>query len=159
MTTNPLVDEYAEKIKPLLPLAKRAYGSRDQDTPQHEASREYTRLLTEFKDKGGNLQQLAGAIGTTYSGMRRRVVMRDVSVPSVRRTTPVRSKTSPEALEAAVARVRAAKEVGTEAYHDQLAAEYEAGIPLSGIAKALGVSSAAPLYYGISRSIQRKTTV
>jgi len=48
-----LVTEYKSMIEPLFPMAKKAYGSRDQLTPNHEASREYTRLLTEFHEKGG----------------------------------------------------------------------------------------------------------
>ena len=43
--------EYVENIKPLLPLAKRAYGSRNQETPAHEARRRYTELLVEYHEK------------------------------------------------------------------------------------------------------------
>ena len=42
MTKSELVTQYAEKIRPLLPLAKKAYGSRTQVTPAHKASQEYT---------------------------------------------------------------------------------------------------------------------
>lgn len=154
-TTDSLVDEYRAKIEPLLPLATKAYGSREQKTPAHEASREYTRLLAEYQSKGGSLPQLAKALNVAYAGVRRRVVMRDVSVSSVK--PRVRGKS--EDLNAAAARVRAAKALNVDAYHDQLALEFENGASLGGLARMLGVSSAAPLYYGVQRSIQRRSSV
>jgi hypothetical protein len=48
-----------------------------------------------------------------------------------------------------------AKAQNVDAYHDQLAEEYRNGISLSNLAKEMGLSSAAPLYYGVQRSIQR----
>jgi hypothetical protein len=154
-TFDPLVIEYRDKINPLLPLATKAYGSREQQTPAHEASREYTRLLAEFQDKGGSLPELAKALGKAYAGMRRRVVMRDVSVSAVK----PRVKGKSEDLNDAAARVRAARIVSVEAYHDQLRYEFETGASMGGLARMLGVSSAAPLYYGVQRSIQRRTSV
>lgn len=151
MTANPLVEQYKKKIKPVLPLAQKAYGSRDQDTPAHVASREYTRLLAEFYELGGSLPQLAVALGVAYPGVRRRVAMRDVSVADVK--PKVRAKSS--GLEAAAKRVERAKRKGTDAYHDQLRKEYEGGVSFSALARALNVSSAAPLYYGVQRSLQR----
>jgi hypothetical protein len=133
-------------------MAKKAYGSREQTTPAHEASREYTRLLTEFHDKGGSLPKLAKALHVAYAGMRRRVVMQDVSVSSVK--PRVRAKT--EDLTDSMISVKAAKAMGVDEYHDQLAAEYEAGVSLSMLARSMGLSSAAPLYYGVQRSLQRR---
>jgi hypothetical protein len=52
-------------------------------------------------------------------------------------------------------RVNKAKSENVDSYHDQLAEEYRAGISLSNLAKELGLSSAAPLYYGVQRSLQR----
>lgn len=151
--SSDLVAEYAAKIEPILPLAKKAYGSRDQDTPQHEASREYTRLLTEFYDKGGSLPQLAKKLDVAYAGVRRRVVMKDVSVSKVK--PRVRAKS--EDLNDAYARVKAAKALTVDEYHDQLAREYEAGVSLASLARMMGLSSAAPLYYGVQRSLQRRS--
>lgn len=147
-----LVAEYKARIEPLLPMAKKAYGSREQDTPNHRASREYTRLLTEFHDKGGSLPTLAKELDVAYAGLRRRVVMQNVSVSKMR--PKVRAKS--EELNDAIARVKAAKAQSVDAYHDQLAKEYEAGISLAALARSLGLSSAAPLYYGVQRSIQRR---
>lgn len=147
-----LVNEYKAKIEPLLPLAKKAYGSRDQDTPRHRASREYTRLLTEFHEKGGSLPTLAKELDVAYAGLRRRVVMQNVSVAKVRPKARAKS----EELSGALARVKEAKAQSVDQYHDQLATEYEAGISLAALARSLGLSSAAPLYYGVQRSIQRR---
>ena len=149
-----LVAEYKEKIEPLLPLAKKAYGSRDQDTPAHQASREYTRLLTEFHEKGGSLPTLAKELDVAYAGVRRRVVMQNVSVSQMRPKARAKS----EELNNAITRVKAAKTKSVDEYHDQLAAEYEAGVSLAALARSLGLSSAAPLYYGVQRSIQRRSS-
>jgi hypothetical protein len=147
-----LVTQYKNKIQPILPLAKKAYGSRTQKSVEHDASREYTRLLTEFYSKGGSLPALAKALNVAYAGVRRRVVMRDVSVASVR--PKARILDEEEVLKASI-RVKEAKISGIDTYHDQLAKEYKNGIPMSGLARGLGLSSAAPLYYGVQRSLQR----
>lgn len=149
--SNELTEEYASKIDPILDLAKKAYGSRNQSTPQHDASREYTRLLKEYHLRGGSLPALAKRLGVAYAGVRRRVVMSDVSVSSIKPST--RSKE--QDIKAAANRIRIAKQQGVDKYHDQLAEEYKNGISLSNIASELGLSSAAPLYYGVQRSIQR----
>jgi hypothetical protein len=147
-----LVEQYKALIEPLFPLAKRAYGSRNQNTPAHQASREYTRLLCEFYSLGGSLPELAKAINVAYPGIRRRVVMESVSISEIK----PRKKASRSELPAAVERVKNAKQVGgVEAYHDQLAEEYKNGFSLQDLAKGLGLSSAAPLYYGAQRSLQK----
>ena len=138
-------------IRPLLPLAKKAYGSRSQNTPAHDASREYTRLLVEFHERGGSLTDLAKTLDVAYAGLRRRVVMRNVTVSTVRPKTRGTLVGVPDA----VSRILAAKSIGVDAYHDQLAEEYRAGISLAGIARQMGLSSSAPLYYGVQRSLQR----
>lgn len=146
-----LVEEYAVKIEPILSIAKKAYGSRNQDTPAHNASREYTRLLTEFYSKGGSLPLLAKRLKVAYAGVRRRVVMNNISVSSVK----PKARLKEQDVKSAAQRVRVAKAKDVDAYHDQLAKEYMDGISLSNLAKELGLSSAAPLYYGVQRSIQR----
>lgn len=149
-----LVEEYATKIIPLLPLAQRAYGSRDRLGPNHDASRQYTELLAEFQEKGGSLPLLAKRLGVAYAGMRRRVAMRNTSASSFR---PKVEKMTVEQVQEAANRVKEAKARGTDEYHSQLAKEYRLGVPFSVLAKQLKLSSAAPLYYGVQRSIQRNT--
>jgi len=146
-----LVDEYATKIEPILTIAKKAYGSRSQDTPEHIASREYTRLLTEFHSKGGSLPLLAKRLHVAYAGVRRRVVMDNISVSVVKPKVRVKDQD----IRSSALRVNKAKSENVDSYHDQLAEEYRAGISLSNLAKELGLSSAAPLYYGVQRSLQR----
>lgn len=148
-----LVEEYKSKIEPILPSAKKANGSRKKATPEHEASREYTRLLVEFYRKGGSLPRLADALGVAYSGIRRRVAMDNVSVEHIKPKT--RAAITEQDIADAVQRVRQARSEGMVEYHDQLAAEFRNGIPLAVLARKLGLSGAAPLYYGVQRSIQR----
>jgi transposase len=144
-----MIAEYVEKILPVLPLAKKAYGSRNIRSPQHDASREYTRLLVEFYSKGGSLLKISKALGVTYAGVRRRVVTADLPVT----TRQSKSKATPQEVAQSVERIEAAKTYGVEVYHEALRFEYEVnGISLTKIAKAMGLSSANPLYYGVSRT-------
>lgn len=149
--SNVLVEEYAEKIAPILPQAKKAYGARSQTSPAHAASREYTQLLKEFYNKGGSLPLLAKKLNVAYAGVRRRVVMSDISVSTFKPKVRLKNQD----IKAAAQRVINAKQQDGDLYHDQLAREYRAGISLSNLAKELGLSSAAPLYYGVQRSLQR----
>lgn len=151
-TSHDLVEEYAHKIEPLLPLAQKAYGARTRQGVEHEASREYTALLSEFQGRGGSLPLLAKRLNVAYAGMRRRVAMRDIYASSFKPKTTRKTK---EEIQEAAQRVLDAKMRDTDSYHDQLAKEYRSGIAVSVLAKELGLSSAAPLYYGIQRSIQR----
>lgn len=151
-SSQELVEEYAQLIEPILPLAQKAYGARTRLGPHHEASREYTKLLSEFQSRGGSLPLLARRLNVNYAGIRRRVAMRDISASSFK---PISTRKSEEEIEQATLRVLDAKMQGTDPYHDQLAKEYRAGFAISIIAKKMGLSSASPLYYGIQRSIQR----
>jgi transposase len=149
MTQDPdRLERYALLIEPLLPLAKRAYGSRDTISPQHDASREYTRLLCEFYNDGqGSLLDMAKRLGVQYAGVRRRVVNKDVPASSHRPR-----KKFPEAVyDEAVKDILAAKEQDTYTYHLTLHKYYEEGLSMAKIAKKMGLSSANPLYYGINR--------
>lgn len=144
-----LLDEYEALIRPHVDLAKRAYGPKDQNTPAHTASREYTRLLVEFRDKGGSLISLADRLGVAYSGLRRRVFTADI--PSVKTTRKQRSAIDKATIDEAVIRVRTARASGTPNYHRQLHEEFSSGIPMNLLARGLGISNAAPLYYGVQR--------
>lgn len=150
-STNELIEEYAAKIEPILPMAKKAYGARNQISPAHDASREYTRLLKEFHARGGSLPKLAKRLDVAYAGVRRRVVMSNVAVSDIRPKVRLKDQD----IKASANRVRFAKQQGVDRYHDQLADEYKKGISLSNLAKEIGLSSAAPLYYGVQRSMQR----
>ncbi len=148
MTPTPtLLEQYAQRMEPLLPLAKKAYGSRDTQSPQHEASREYTRLLVEFYNAGGSLLKMADRLQVTYAGLRRRVTTADVT-PSSHRP---RRKFPQEVYDAALKDILKAKAEGTHAYHTALFNHWESGLSMAKIAKDMGLSSANPLYYGVNK--------
>lgn len=148
--TDELVANYVAQIQPHLELAKKAYGSRNTASPQHEASREYTRLLVEFYNRGGSLLKISKALGVTYAGVRRRVTTVDIPPAGSRN----RSKATDVEIAFAAQRIKLAKESGdVDAYHEALRREYEDnGISLNKLAKALGLSSSNPLYYGVART-------
>ena len=156
MTKSELVTQYTEKIRPLLPLAKKAYGSRTQVTPAHKASQEYTQLLVAFAEQGGSLLQLAKELDVAYSGMRRRIFTSGTTLPSNAQT---KRRLTPDQINEAVLRVATAKSKSTQEYHAQLSYEYyETGVSLGALAKGLGITNAAPLYYGINRHSMRQAS-
>jgi hypothetical protein len=64
-----------------------------------------------------------------------------------------RSKATPEEVQKAAERVKRARLEGVVTYHEALRHEYEDNkISLNKLAKALGLSSSNPLYYGVSRT-------
>lgn len=148
MTTNTdLTEKYATLIEPLLPLAKKAFGSRDTVSPQHDASREYTRLLVEFYNEGGSLLDMGVRIGVTYAGMRRRVTTADL--PSS--TKRPRKKFTEEEYTNRVNDIVFAKGETPEEYHQSLKDAFDDGYSLTKIAQKMGLSSANPLYWGMNR--------
>lgn len=148
MTNDELLDAYAPTLATLLPLARTAYGSRDLDTPQHTASREYTKFLCEFYEKGGSLLDLSRRLGVTYASLHRRVTTRSLAP----RTTGARGRHSDEEYSQAVSEILRAKAVSTEEYHLCLKRHYDDKYSLARIARELGLSSANPLYYGVNRA-------
>jgi hypothetical protein len=144
-----LLNEYADQLATLLPLAKRAYGSRATQSPQHDASREYTRLLVEFYSKGGSLLQLASRIGVTYAGIRRRVLTAEIPPQPKGRS----SKATDSMIQHRAEMLKKIQETGdTERYHEAIYQMYAVeNISLAKIAKAMGLSSANPLYYAVAK--------
>jgi len=141
-------------IEPHLEDAKKACGPRKIKSANHDASREYTRLLVEYYVKGGKLPPLSRRLKVNYSGLRRRVVTHDVSLPDLK--VEARVPIKKQDIAGAVIRVRTAKaSLDVDYYHNQLKKEYLAGISMARLAKELGLSSAAPLYHGIQRSMHR----
>ena len=120
--TEELTAVYAEKLKPMVESAKKACGSRTQDTPNHAISREYTTHLREYYEQGGNLVALAKELGVAYSGIRRRVFLSAVIITSG--SGSKHSTATQQEIDDAVARVKRAKAAGTRQYHAQLATEY-----------------------------------
>lgn len=143
-----MTDNYTQQLAELLPLARRAFGSRTHDTPEHNASREYTRLLVEYYENGGSLVAMAQDLGVTYASLRRRVATFELE-PRPSRT---RSRATQEETDAAIERIRAAKAASPEEYHAQLLTEYDNGVSLAKVAEGLNLSSSAPLYFGIQQA-------
>ena len=152
-----MTEEYADLMLPLLPLARKAYGSRDTVSPPPVASREYTRLAVEYYSKGGSLLKLADALGVTYAGLRRRILTNDIR-PKEKKT---RSKATPEQITSAVESIIFAKGTGdVENYHEEIRRQYEdKGVSLSKIAKEMGLSSANPLYYAVAKTKIKQTEI
>jgi hypothetical protein len=73
--------------------------------------------------------------------------------------SPLKIAYTAEDIQDAAQRVKQAKSEGQIQYHDQLALEFSNGIPLAPLSKAIGLTGAAPLYYGVQRSIQRNRQV
>lgn len=132
-------------------LATQAFGSRATESAEHDASREYTRLLTEYAKKGGSLLKMAEALGVTYPSLRRRV-MTSVIEPLPRSK---RSKATTEQYAEAVKQIEIAKTYGVEEYHDTIYSLYKSGIALNRLATELGLKSAYPLYYGLNKARMR----
>jgi hypothetical protein len=150
-----LLDTYAKKIKPILPLAKKAFGSRAHTTPAHNASRQYTQLLVEYYSKGGSLVAMANELDVAYAGIRRRILTADQEIlPSRKRSTLTDAQ-----VQKGIERIKKAKQKSPEAYHEALAAEYDKGISLAKVADALGISSSQPLYWGIQRARLREQSL
>jgi transposase-like protein len=147
MTPDKLLSDYAKKIQPILPLAKKAFGSRTHTTPAHIASRKYTQLLVEYYEKGGSLVAMAKELDVSYAGIRRRVLTADIEALPTRK----RSSLTEAQLEKSIERIKKAKAKSVEAYHDALASEYEKGISLAKVASALGIASSQPLYWAINQ--------
>jgi hypothetical protein len=144
-----LLNEYAELMTPLLPLAKKAYGSRATASPQHDASREYTRLLVEFYSKGGSLLQLAEHLSVTYAGIRRRIITAEIPAMPKGKS----SKATGDMITRRAEALKAIQATGdTEKYHEAIYHMYAVeNISLAKIAKAMGLSSANPLYYAVAK--------
>ena len=142
-----IFEQYAVAMEPLIPLAKRAFGSRDIVSPQHDASREYTRLLKEFYNGGGSLLKMAERLGVNYAGLNRRVKTADLKPSSGR----ARKKFTDAEYAQIVKGVLAAKDRGVDEYHIFLLKVYDSGMSLARIAKDMGLSSANPLWYGVNK--------
>lgn len=163
-STAELALQYAEKLRPLLPLATRAYGPRTRLSPAHDASRTYTATLVEYRDRGGSLPALASELGVTYASLRRRILTSELE-PATRtagarfRPRAARTPEYEEMLEnyvSAIESLKADPELDSAEYHEALLCAYEDGVPPSYLAKRLGQSSTGAIYYGINAARVRR---
>jgi len=142
-----LLSDYYPLVAKYKYLATKAYGSRSTDSEAHDASREYTKILKEYADKGGSLIKMAEALEVAYPSLRRRVMTADIP-PLERHKKSVATK---EQYQEAVAYLNESKTHGTAVYHSAIFNLYNKGISLNRLAKEMGLKSAYPLYYGLNK--------
>lgn len=147
---RPSAVEYADKIRPLLANAKRAYGSQAAGSPAREASEAVNAYLLMYVEANGQIPDLARQLegDISLSGLRRRIrIARGIDASSmegkeqvVGRTPRPRGKKDPELVTEAVNKIQAARKVGGRAYGDAVRAAYDDGISLKAIADEIGIS-------------------
>ncbi len=137
-----LVEEYAAQIRPLIPLAKRAYGSAKQGSPPRVASDRYNQLLLEYVVAGGNIKHLSDELGVAYATLSRRlrVARSKVQLGAEPFSTKQWGSRDPDVVAACAAQLAAARNESTEAYRDVVIRVHKRGVSLYAVAKALGVS-------------------
>ncbi len=151
MTEFATASVVAEKIKPLLADAKRAYGSQPPGSPARQASEEVNAYILLFADNGGKIPDLAKELDghISLSGLRRRVrIARSAEQAAleghqqvVGRVSRPRGSTDPELVAAAAEKVKAAREQGGRVYGDAVREVYDEGVSLKAVAEVLEISS------------------
>jgi hypothetical protein len=139
-----LVHEYAERLRPLLPLASKAYGTQRPDSAPRRASDEVNKIILEYADqRGGNMTHLATELEGSISlpGLRRRLrSARGGSLSAEYSFARKRGTKDPEKVEAAAKKIDEARNVNSLAYAQAVREVYAAGISLSAVARALGIN-------------------
>lgn len=139
---------YAEKLKPLLEEASKAYGSQLAGSPARVASDQVNKLILEYVEAGGKMPALAreldGHIG--LSGLRRRVRLaralraQGEEAPKLGHAKQVRGTRDPELVKEAAQNIARAREVGGRVYGDAVREAASKGIALQAIANELEIS-------------------
>lgn len=138
-----LVNQYAEDLRPLLPLAARAYGTQGPNSPARLASDEVNQKLLEYASQGGNITHLANELEGSISlpGLRRRLrSARNGKLLGTFTSSRKRGNKDPEAVARAAEKIRNARAVGPRQYGQAVRDVYEENISLTAVAQELGVS-------------------
>jgi hypothetical protein len=138
-----LVDKYAEELRDVLPLARRAVGTQRPDSPARLASIRANELILEYVDgKGGNVTHLAAALDPIISlpGLRRRLRSARTSTLGSFSTSPRRGSKDPALVAAAVKKIQAARVSSSEEYRDAVRDVYANNVSLSAVADELGIT-------------------
>lgn len=141
---NHSIEHTAANIKPLIALAKTAYGSQPAGSPARVASDQLNTFLLAYAESGGSLPALAQELDgeLSLSGLRRRLrIARGPKEQVVGRVPRKRGSKDPVLVEKAVEKIRLAREIGGRAYGDAVRDVYDEGISLKLVAESLGVSS------------------
>lgn len=143
--------DIAEKIKPLLPEAKRAYGSQAPDSPQRKASEEVNAYILLYTERGGKIPELARELEghISLSGLRRRVrIARSTEQAAlegheqvVGRVPRPRGSKDKELVAEAAEEIRVAREQGGRPYGDAVRKAYDAGVSMKAVAEVLEIST------------------
>jgi hypothetical protein len=138
-----LVDEYAEELRAVLPLARRAVGTQRPDSPARLASDRANELLLEYADqKHGNITHLANSLDGVISlpGLRRRLrAARGKSLGSFS-TSAKRGTTEVTAVSKAADKIAAARDHSPDAYRDAVREVYADNVSLTAVAERLGIT-------------------
>ena len=143
-------EQAASSIRPLLELAKTAYGSQPPGSPARVASEEVNAWLLTYVDGGGGVPELARELegDLSLSGIRRRIrIARGVDhaylagepqvVGKVKRA---QGSKDPDKIKSAVAAISEARKIRGKAYGDAVRKAYDDGLSLKAIADELGIS-------------------
>lgn len=144
VNTN-LVEEYAEQLRPLLPIARTAYGTQGPNSAPRIASQKVNALLVEYVDeRGGNVTHLANELGTemiSLAGLRRRLrSARSGHSLGATPTSKKRGTKDPERVADAAEQIRTAKDEGTPEYGAAVRRVYNEGVSLTAVGRELGIS-------------------
>jgi hypothetical protein len=136
-----LVHKYAERLRPLLPLAGRAYGTQQPNSPARQASDQVNEIILEYVAAGGNMTHLANTLEGDISlpGLRRR--LRSARGGTLGKPNRKRGSKDPALVEAAAKEISQARGTGSSvAYADAVRHVYADGVSLSAVADKLGMS-------------------
>jgi len=159
-----LVEEYAGRIKPLLPAAARAYGTQAKGSPTREASDKVNELILEYVDKkGGNVTHLAHALegpkgtGISYAGVRRRLrVARSggtLGTNTLGSSARRKRTRDPVHVQQAADKIKAARDKDPTTYAETVREVYEDDlVSLGPVAKLLGIN-----YYSLWSAMRTST--
>lgn len=138
-----LVAEYADQLRPLLPTARRAYGTQGPNSEARRASDQVNKYLLEYVNKGGNLTHLSRELEDLISlaGLRRRLrSARTGNLLGSNSTSRKRGSKDPARVNAAVEKINNARTVGSTSYGEAVRQVYMDGVSLSAVADELGIS-------------------
>jgi hypothetical protein len=141
---NELVSEYAEKIRPLLSLASKAYGTQGPNSPARQASDKVNEYLKEYVDQHhGNVTHLAAELegDITLAGLRRRLrAARKGHMLGSLSTSRKRGSKDPERVKKAAYTIAQARNVSSTAYGEAVRDVYTSGVSLSAVAKEMDIA-------------------
>jgi hypothetical protein len=137
-----LVRKYADQLRPLLPLAGKAYGTQRPSSPARLASDQVNEIILDYVSKGGNMTHLANELGPeaiSLPGLRRR--LRSARGGTLGKPNRKRGSKDPEQVEAAARLISQAKGTGISAeYANAVRQVYAQGISLSAVAEKMGIA-------------------